>query len=207
MIGTPRWLASCRGAACAGVRADVLAEEEDAVGVLEILQHDRSTGDADALGKRHRCAFVAHVRAVGQIVGAVHAARTGRTCRLVSSEARPEAVEHGDVRIELLSSSPIPAKASSHSTGRYLSVAASHRIGWVSRPASSSSWSGQVSQFRHGVLREKLGVTRLLVSSQAVALAPFSQNSNGCGFAGLAQEQLTHEIRRSCSDASARGCR
>ena len=35
------------------------------------------------------------------------------------------------------------------------------------------------------------GATRLLVISQAVALAPFSQNSAGCGWAGLAQAQLT----------------
>ena len=39
---------------------------------------------------------------------------------------------------------------------------------------------------------KKSGVTVLPVISQAVALAPFSQNSKGCGFAGLAQEQLTH---------------
>ena len=32
----------------------------------------------------------------------------------------------------------------------------------------------------------------LSVISQAVALAPFSQNSAGCGMAGLAQAQLTH---------------
>jgi hypothetical protein len=36
------------------------------------------------------------------------------------------------------------------------------------------------------------GVVVRDVISQAVALAPFSQNSNVCGFAGLAQEQLTH---------------
>src|SRR3569832_334656 len=36
------------------------------------------------------------------------------------------------------------------------------------------------------------GVVRLSVISQAVALAPFSQNSKGWGSAGLAHEQLTH---------------
>ena len=35
------------------------------------------------------------------------------------------------------------------------------------------------------------GVQRRLVISHVVALAPSSQNSKGCGFAGLAQEQLT----------------
>jgi hypothetical protein len=36
------------------------------------------------------------------------------------------------------------------------------------------------------------GVARRVVISQVVALAPSSQNSKGCGFAGFAQEQLTH---------------
>src|SRR5206468_12411783 len=34
-------------------------------------------------------------------------------------------------------------------------------------------------------------VTRRVVISQVVAFAPFSQNSSGCGSAGLAQAQLT----------------
>ena len=36
------------------------------------------------------------------------------------------------------------------------------------------------------------GVVRAVVISHAVALAPFSQNSNGSGCAGLDQAQLTH---------------
>ena len=38
---------------------------------------------------------------------------------------------------------------------------------------------------------EKFRRHALAVISQVVALAPFSQNSNGCGLAGLAQAQLT----------------
>src|SRR4051812_15323969 len=41
-------------------------------------------------------------------------------------------------------------------------------------------------------LAKNSGVTRLLVISQVVALAPFSQNSKTRGSAGLAQAQLTH---------------
>src|SRR3954447_26399324 len=41
-------------------------------------------------------------------------------------------------------------------------------------------------------LAKNSDVTRLLVISQVVALAPFSQNSNTRGSAGLAQAQLTH---------------
>ena len=41
-------------------------------------------------------------------------------------------------------------------------------------------------------LAKKSGVHRCAVISQAVALAPFSQNSNGSGFAGLDHAQLTH---------------
>ena len=39
---------------------------------------------------------------------------------------------------------------------------------------------------------KKSAATVLLVISHAVALAPFSQNSAGCGCAGLAHAQLTH---------------
>src|ERR1700744_112144 len=39
---------------------------------------------------------------------------------------------------------------------------------------------------------KNLGVQRRLVISQMVALAPSSQNSAGCGCAGLAQAQDTH---------------
>ena len=40
--------------------------------------------------------------------------------------------------------------------------------------------------------RKNVGGLRLPVSSHAVALAPFSQNSAACGLAGLAHAQLTH---------------
>src|SRR6185312_4816662 len=57
---------------------------------------------------------------------------------------------------------------------------------------SSSAWSDQLrSSVTLCSAKNSNGVV-LLVISQAVALAPFSQNSKVRGLAGLAQEQLTH---------------
>src|SRR5256885_14428076 len=53
------------------VSADVLAEEEDAVGLLEVVQRDRPDRYSDALRQRYRGALVAHVRTVRQVVRAV----------------------------------------------------------------------------------------------------------------------------------------
>src|SRR5471032_3071814 len=73
----------------------------------------------------------------------------------------------------------------------YLSLAESHRIGSVSRPRSSRSWSLHRSS-SETVCRSKKSASGFLgVISHAVALAPLSQNSKGCGLAGLAHEQLT----------------
>src|SRR5471030_462936 len=65
-------------------------------------------------------------------------------------------------------------------------------MGWVSRPCDSSSKSLQASSAATVWWSKNSGVARLVVISQAVAFAPFSQNSNKCGSAGLAHEQLTH---------------
>ncbi len=55
------------------VRAGVLAEDEDAVGFFEILQRHRALADADLLLQRGARRLVAHVGAVGEVVGAVFA--------------------------------------------------------------------------------------------------------------------------------------
>ena len=52
------------------VGAGVLPEDQDQVGFLEILQGHRALADADLLPQRHAGRLVAHVRAVGEIVGA-----------------------------------------------------------------------------------------------------------------------------------------
>ena len=60
------------------------------------------------------------------------------------------------------------------------------------RPVCSSWYSSQSSISVTVWVRKKSGVARWEVMSQAVALAPFSQNSKGSGLAGLTQAQLTH---------------
>ncbi|MNM58733.1 hypothetical protein D3C81_699720 [compost metagenome] len=53
------------------VGAGVLAPDEDSVGVFEIIERHRALADADALAEGDAAGLVAHVRAVGEIVGAI----------------------------------------------------------------------------------------------------------------------------------------
>src|SRR6188472_563880 len=55
------------------VDANILTEEKHAVGVVEVLNLHRTDWHADGLGQSNRGALVAHIGAVGQIVGPVHA--------------------------------------------------------------------------------------------------------------------------------------
>ena len=55
------------------VRAGVLADDEDQVGFVDIVQRHGALADADGLVQRGTARLVAHVRAVGQVVGAVGA--------------------------------------------------------------------------------------------------------------------------------------
>ena len=66
-VALPRLLEVVQQAGRVG--ADVLAEGEDAVGPGEILQQDGADRRADALGQGHGGRLVAHVGAVGQVVG------------------------------------------------------------------------------------------------------------------------------------------
>ncbi|MCY1217686.1 hypothetical protein D9M72_296070 [compost metagenome] len=52
------------------IGAGVLAEDEDGVGMLEIVEGHAALAHADALAEGDAAGFVAHVRAVGEIVGA-----------------------------------------------------------------------------------------------------------------------------------------
>lgn len=55
------------------IGADVLAEEEQEIGLLEVFESHRANAHADRFVQSDARALVTHVRAVGQIVGAVHA--------------------------------------------------------------------------------------------------------------------------------------
>jgi len=47
------------------VTADILAEEEDAIGLVEIIESYCPDRHANTLGQRHRRALVTHVGGVG----------------------------------------------------------------------------------------------------------------------------------------------
>ena len=51
----------------------ILAEDEDGVGFLEILKRDRPLAGSDRLAHADTARFMAHVRAVGKVVGSVEA--------------------------------------------------------------------------------------------------------------------------------------
>ena len=163
------------------------------VGMCEIVEDTVPTGDADALRQRHRGGLVAHVGAVGQVVGAVKPREEGvEIGRLRGGTAG--GVEDGGFGIESLQScAPIAVNASSHAHG---DVAVgrgviAHRMGQTALLLQIVV--GPVSQLAQRMIGEELRrAARVCVSSQIVALAPFSQNSNACGSAGLAQAQETH---------------
>jgi hypothetical protein len=81
------------------VGARVLPDDHDQPGVVgDVLQRDGALADADHLGQRGAARLVAHIGAVGQVVGAEPARE-----QLVGERglvARPPAgVEHGAVRV------------------------------------------------------------------------------------------------------------
>ena len=131
-------------------------------------------------GSADRRALVAHVRAVGQVVGAVQPREQRVHVRgLERRAARRRRTPPRSDRARF-SSAPISAKASSQATGH---VAVGRR-----RPSASGGSAGPAprdrgrasSRARASVCAAKnSGGARAAVISQAVALAPFSQNSNG----------------------------
>jgi hypothetical protein len=81
------------------VDADILAEEEHAIGLVEVLDLHCAYRNANRFRQSNRSALVAHIRAVGQIVGPVHARE-----QLVHvggfERGTPRGVEHHLFRIE-----------------------------------------------------------------------------------------------------------
>ena len=75
------------------VGARVLPEDEDGVGLVEVVQLDRALAHAQRLAQGHAAGLVAHVGAVGQVVGAELAhEQLVQERRLVAGAAR--GVEH-----------------------------------------------------------------------------------------------------------------
>ena len=81
------------------VRADILTEEEHQIGMFEVVERDRADAHTDRCREADTRAFVAHVRAVGQIVRTVHACKklvhVGRFKRCATG-----CVEHRRVRFQ-----------------------------------------------------------------------------------------------------------
>ena len=137
------------------VGADVVADDEDAVGLLEVLQLHRAHRHADALGQADRRALVAHVGAVGQVVVAVQARHQRVHVRGLQRRAARR-VEHRLLRLRAPSAARrCPSKASCHDTSTYLSVAASQRIGAVRRPVDSSVEVGPAFELGERVLARR----------------------------------------------------
>ena len=63
------------------VRAGVLPDDEDEVGVVDVVQRHGPLADADGLVQRRPRGLVAHVGAVGQVVGAVGRGTAGTGTR------------------------------------------------------------------------------------------------------------------------------
>ena len=79
------------------VSAWVLAPDEDRLGMLEIVEGHRALADADTLPQCHTAGFMAHVRAVWKVVGAVGTnEQLVEKCRFVAGAAR--GVELGLIR-------------------------------------------------------------------------------------------------------------
>ncbi|GAA3068675.1 hypothetical protein GCM10020000_61400 [Streptomyces olivoverticillatus] len=71
MIFVPLGFGLFQGAEHAGVvGAGVLSGDDDQVGLVEVLQQDAALADADGLGECGAGGLVAHVGAVGEVVGA-----------------------------------------------------------------------------------------------------------------------------------------
>ena len=118
-IGAPRREALCSSVIIRGLLVPgILPDDEDRVGVVEILEQHRALADADAFRQADAGRLVAHVRAIGKVVRAEAAhEQLIQERRLVGGAAG--GVEFGLVRIvqRIADARPISAKASSQAIG------------------------------------------------------------------------------------------
>ncbi len=106
-----------RGEHARVVGAGIVADAEDGIGKVEVFQRDRAFTDADRLGQPHARRLVAHVGAVGEVVGAELAREQLVEERgLVGSAAR--AVEFAGVGV---------VKVAQHGTGPRESLVPAYR--------------------------------------------------------------------------------
>ncbi len=116
-------------------RARVVGHVEDQVGLFEVLQRGGAHRDADALRQGHRGALVAHVGAVGQVVGPVDPRQ--QLVHVAGFQAGPAGgVEHCGVGVRA-QGPELPADAGEGLFPRYRDVFVRGRVPaqWMGQPA------------------------------------------------------------------------
>ena len=169
-----------RGQHARMVGAGVVAEAEDRVGMVEILERHRALADADRLRQAD----------AGRPRGTCSSSRGSCWCRRRRHEQLIEErrLVGGAARgVELRLVGMVERAAARRRSARRPRPSDRHEaVGGrrrrpsdaVSRPASSSAWSLQPQSSATVCAAKNSGVARLVVASQVTALAPFSQNSN-----------------------------
>ena len=179
-IVAPLRLASLqRGQHARVVRARVLADDDEQFGVVDVVERDAALADADRLGQRQPRRLVAHVRAVGQVVGAERAGE-----QLVEERGLVGRAARG-VEDRLVRGWPGPRRRRGDQRERVVPgdrlVVVRPRprrtIGSVSRPCWPSQWSERAASSPIECSAKNSASIRRSVASSATALAPFSQNS------------------------------
>ena len=212
MIGTPRLRASCSWCSMRGLfDADVLAEEEDAVGAVEIVERDGADRHADASAAAPtEVRLVAHVRAVRQVVVAVHAREQLRTCRTSPARRGPRRRRRPTCGSSACSSRAdlgeglVPVDAARSCRSRRPSAADGS-----GGPASSRSWSVQVASSVTVCSAKKSGADPVRrSSSHSRRLGAVLAKLEGMRLGGLRPGAAdAHEAARACSAPTTAHCR
>ena len=171
------------------IDADVLPEEEDAIRYAKVFELHRADRHADRFGESDGRALVANVRAVGEIVDCRTCGPATDTCRTLQAKLVPTC------RTRRISDRAASTGFRFRRTHRPMRPG--HSCRWphptasgrsVALPLPEHSPTRPLIQKRCAEQRNPAcNACRLLI----VALAPFSQNSNGFGCAGFAYERLT----------------
>ena len=178
-IGTPRRARVLQVVQHArAVGADVLAEEEDRVGLSEVVQDNGADRDADAFGQRDRGAFRGTCSSSRAGCWCRTAARTGRTCRTFPARRgrrrrKPPSSDRASQFLADIGNAVLPG----HRDVGVRGGVPPQRLGQP--PLHLQVVVCPLPQLGDGVRGKKFRVHRRRVISHAVALAPFSQNSKG----------------------------
>ena len=174
----------------------VLADDEDAVGVGKVLDFDRRLADADRFLQPEAARFVAHVRAIRQVVGAELSREQAVHERgFVAGAARriERGFVRGDERIQL-TRDDVERVLPRDGPVVIRTTRPKHRMRDAALLIVPEIAFLQACR-KCRALAKNSGVARVLVASLAMAFAPFSQNSaslrssSGSGQAQLGQSK------------------